>query len=463
MKTVLLYLFLVFSAFQLMAANFDIFERNHYLFLENGLSFDFIEENADANMSYDLSAGYSLEADRLGLKLIFPFRFSIFKDGDFDYFHFKSSDYDEGRDYLKFVDHINIGRENSNYYIYFGKIDNYTLANGNLVSSYMNNNYFDDDYSEIVNRGVIAKYNGGEFEVDSFIDDVVSPEIFAHSWSVRPLAFVLENSFLASPEISFSMASAFDVPDSKRPSVIDEKLYKTDFSAFDISFKMDFPVYSLNFTPHLSGSFFPSDAKAFMAGLTFRTLFDISGREYNLSFDAAYGISTANYVYNYFDSFYDLSKNYYMYSWTKYGYMKFDGFSDLRSLNSVSFSFNLGSAEFFDFSSNLRVGEFYLENRDGTFSKKWKTAIKLEGTFKIDSYIKFSLNYYDNEVGFSKNYISFDGPMIFGKLKLEPSKYFYIDTILATSWYYYRDETDSILNYDQYYRLGVNLGLKLDI
>ncbi len=157
---------------------------------ENRFFFSAGTQHEDGDFFISLIPGLDYSYQMIDIGVTAPVRF-LLTDGERRAVIFAERDWNEGRDYLKFLDHFTIGKRNENLFLNIGILENHFVGNGTIVSGYGNNILFDE-----VKRSVEGHAFSEYGEVEIVVDDLYNPLLMGSRLTAKPFSFIANESYL---------------------------------------------------------------------------------------------------------------------------------------------------------------------------------------------------------------------------------------------------------------------------
>jgi len=307
-----LFLFLFFST--LFPVDFDPdesysrFNKGHYA----GLSIFPSYEGRNTLLELNLYGTFSFDPFAFGIHI--PVRFLLHNKDDVETSAkvFPKDDWDEPRDWVKLLTFFQYGHKSDLFYFYFGEHKNRYVGNGTILGAYHNTLKFNFP-KRGVNIGVNTDYGG----VDLFMDDVTPPNVIGGRTFVKPLSFLDKQSYWNNLELGFTFLGDVFSPETigHGPEMVNgiaKRDVETGYS-YVFGFDLNFRLLSLEYY-HLG--FYGDWNKINDAGSGFHFGFkhkvDLPTiTEMKLLSKWEYRAMQSNYVPSYFNTFYDIQREYY--------------------------------------------------------------------------------------------------------------------------------------------------------
>jgi hypothetical protein len=324
LKKLILSLFIIIISAPLISIDFDPdeslsrFNRGHYA----GFSIFPSYEGRNTLLELSLYGNFSFNSFAFGLHI--PVRFLLHNKDEVETSAkvFPKNDWDEARDWVKLLTFFQYGHREDLFYFYFGEHKNRYIGNGSILGAYNNTLKFNFP-KRGVNIGVTTDYAG----LDFFMDDVTPPNVIGGRSFVKPLSFLDKDNYFNNLELGFTFIADVFAPESigygpESVNGIAKRDVKEGYNqvlGFDINFRfLATEYYHLSFYGDWNkildaGSGFHFGLKHSADLPTFNEMRILSKWEYRAM--------QSNYVPSYFNTFYDIQREYYRDNQTKSGFL----------------------------------------------------------------------------------------------------------------------------------------------
>ncbi|MGI6394890.1 MAG: hypothetical protein ACOX2F_09245 [bacterium] len=318
MRKKLVALAVLFVFFEISAVNFD-FSESYDRFLKGhsvGASISPVYEGDSTLLELDFYGSFYFDMLRFGFLL--PVRFILYNNNNIETTAgvFPKEDWDDARDFVAIITFFQYGFKGDLFYFYFGEQENRYAGNGTILGGYFNNIKL-----RFPKRGVSLEINSDYAGFDFFMDDVSFPNVMGGRAYLKPVSFFSKESYGNNLEIGFSYFSDVYSP-YKISTLYDSGVPKRDFERYsDHVFGVD-----LNFR-YLATSLYHgevySDINKILDGgtgihLGLEHKFILSSKnDMEILSKWEYRAMQSNYIPSYFNTFYDIEREYYRNGQTK--------------------------------------------------------------------------------------------------------------------------------------------------
>ncbi len=314
MKKLIACLFVICFLLPLASVDFDPdeaysrFNRGHYA----GFSIFPSYEGRNTLLQLSLYGNFSFDAFAFGLHV--PVRFLLHNKDEVETSAkvFPKDDWDEARDWVKLLTYFQYGHKHDLFYFYFGEHKNRYMGNGSILGGYRNTLKYNFP-KRGVNIGVNTDFGG----VDLFLDDVTPPNVIGGRSFVKPLSFLDKQNYWNNLELGFTYLADVFAPERivHGPEIVGgiAKREIEKSSAHILGFDMNFRFLALE---HYHLSFHSDWNKILDAGSGFHFSLKHSVdlptiTEMRLLSKWEYRAMQSNYTPSYFNTFYDIQREYY--------------------------------------------------------------------------------------------------------------------------------------------------------
>ena len=322
-RRIFLFFLILASFFSVSAVDFDPNEA--YARFKKGFSFGgalFPTYEGEAFL-LELDLYGSAEFDMLGFGVGLPVRFLVTNgDGDDEIERdpnakiFPKEDWDDARDWVSILNYFHYGHSGDMFYFYFGEQRNRYVGNGSIVGAYFGNlRLFHPT------RGVNFEVNTDYAGIDFFMDDVTPPNVVGGRVYVKPVSFFGKENYGNNLEIGASYFADVFAPEN----IIGETEYNADRTkeyygrdisksnlqifGFDASFRILALTY-YQFTFYTDVNKIVDAGTGMHFGVKHKLMLPGSADIQILSKWEARAMEQ-DYIPSYFDTFYDVEREYY--------------------------------------------------------------------------------------------------------------------------------------------------------
>ena len=318
-RKIFLFFLILISLSVLSAVDFDPYEdygRFQKGFSIGGAILPSFYKSSNGNKAFELGIELyaSAEFSMLGFGIDLPLRF-IWGDDSIDTKGgIPKEDWDDARDWVSILTYFHYGHSGDMFYFYFGEQRNRYVGNGSIVGA-----YYGDLRLYHPQRGVNLEVNTDYAGIDFFMDDVMPPNIIGGRVYLKPLSFFNKENYGNNLEIGASYFADVFAPENIVGKIVEKKdglyydrdIYKSNVQifGFDISFRpITMKYYQLAFYTDINhivdagtGLHFGAKHKLMFPGsMDIRILSRWEGRAMQ-----------PDYIPSYFDTFYDIEREYY--------------------------------------------------------------------------------------------------------------------------------------------------------
>ena len=304
--------FLIFASFS--AASAVDFDPNEaYGRFRKGISFGgaLFPTYQGSSILLELDLYGSFEFSALGFGVGLPVRFILKNDDDIPTTAsiFPKEDWDDARDWVSILNYFHYGHSGDMFYFYFGEQRNRYVGNGSIVGA-----YYGDLRLYHPQRGVNLEINTDYAGLDFFMDDVTPPNVIGGRVYIKPISF-LKESYGNNLEIGASYFADIFAPDQitgKTDNEYGREITDSKFQifGFDLSFRvLAMKYYQLALYTDMNkiidagfGMHFGAKHKLMLPTSTDMQIlsrWEVRAME-------------ADYIPSYFNTFYDVEREYYM-------------------------------------------------------------------------------------------------------------------------------------------------------
>ncbi len=273
-----------------------------------GISGGPVYQNDDVLLNITLSA--NMEFNYWGLAASLPLNFLLHDKNDDTKTVggvFPRDDWNSVRDFVSIIDYVHYGNPADSYYFYFGKLENYYMGNGTLMGAYFNTLRF-----RFPKRGTNIHFKNHLGGVEFVTGDMMPPDITGGRLHLKPWAFFDRDDYLNNFELGFTFLSDLRAP--VKLSVSDDNSLSLKRAADNV-FGMDVNFKLLS-TLYYKLKVYSDFNKIAFAGHGIHT-----GVDHILNIPALinmkirsrmeYRTGSSNYTPTYFNTFYDIQKQFY--------------------------------------------------------------------------------------------------------------------------------------------------------
>lgn len=282
-----------------------------------GLSLFPVYEGRNTLLEIDVYGTFSFDPVAFGI--LIPVRFLLHNKDDVETTGagaFPKDDWDEARDWIQWVTFFQYGHKDDLFYFYFGEHENRYVGNGTILGAYYNSVKLN-----FPKRGVNIGLNSDYAGLDFFMDDVSPPNIMGGRAYVKPFSFLSKGAYANNIEVGatylMDIFSPYDIEVENNSGIYDRDIDTVVDVVWGIDVSMRFvstELYRMRFYTDFN--------TVSEAGSGFHFGFDHS---FDLSVPAdikvksrwEYRLMEANYIPQYFNSFYDVEREYYRNGETK--------------------------------------------------------------------------------------------------------------------------------------------------
>ncbi len=303
--------FLILASFSAAAA-VDFDPNEAYGRFRKGISFGgaLFPSYQGSSLLLELDLYGSFEFSSLGFGVGLPVRFILRNDDDIPTTAkiFPKEDWDDARDWVSILNYFHYGHSGDMFYFYFGEQKNRYVGNGSIVGA-----YFGDLRLYHPQRGVNLEINTDYAGLDFFMDDVTPPNVIGGRIYVKPISFMKE-SYGNNLEIGASYFADIFSPDQitgKTDNDYGREITDSNFQifGFDISFRL-FAMKYYQLTLYSDMNKIVDAGFGMHFGAKHKLMFPGSTDIQILSRWEARAME-ADYVPSYFNTFYDIEREYY--------------------------------------------------------------------------------------------------------------------------------------------------------
>ena len=307
---IFLFVLILVSFFSANAVDFDPNEA--YARFRKGISiggalFPTYQSNS---LLLELDLYGSFEFSMLGFGVGLPVRFILKNDDDIPTTAkvFPKEDWDDARDWVSILNYFHYGHSGDMFYFYFGEQRNRYVGNGSIVGA-----YYGDLRLYHPQRGVNLEINTDYAGLDFFMDDVTPPNVIGGRIYVKPISFMKE-SYGNNLEIGASYFADIFAPDmvtGKSDFDYGREITDSNFQifGFDASFRLLAMKY-YQFTFYTDINKIVDAGLGMHFGVKHKLMFPGSTDMQILSRWEA-RVMEADYIPSYFNTFYDIDREYY--------------------------------------------------------------------------------------------------------------------------------------------------------
>jgi len=318
-----------------------------------GLSIFPVYQGQNTLLEVDAYGTFSFDAVAFGI--LIPVRFLLHNKDDVATTGagvFQKSDWDDARDWVAWINFFQYGHKDDLFYFYFGEHENRYIGNGTILGAYYNSIKMN-----FPKRGVNIGLNTDYAGLDFFMDDVSPPNVVGGRAYVKPLSFFAKENYANNLEVGatylLDVFSPYDIEVESNSGITGRDIDRVVDVVWGIDVSMKFvstQVYQMKFYTDIN--------TISEAGSGFHFGFDHSldlptETDMKIKSRWEYRLMEANYIPQYFNTFYDVEREYYRSGETK--------------------SFHVGSKAYDPSSSNL----------DWTHGYYFDLVFDMTGTFSV--------------------------------------------------------------------------------
>lgn len=381
---------MLLSSFSLFAVDFDPdarterFERIMYIGGGIGLS----QEDDDYLLNLMILGDFKFTS--IGTGFVLPIRFVLADDHNDTptVIAIPKSDWDHFRDYMRIPTYFSYGHKLDEYYLYFGEFHNKYIGHGTILGAYYNNLRY-----AYAKRGINAHYYSDWAGVEVFADDIYPPSIVGGRAFIKPWSFINKEAYLNNLEIGFSYFADLFAPEKITPSGVTYPRKVDTATDSIIGLDAEMKVVSLSFyslTPYIDYNFMRFAGMGLHLGM--KNSFDIPiGTDFRIENKFEFRQYQSNYTPAYFDSFYDIKKEYFDFTndgYTKYGYFKWSEISGKDWQQGYYGDIVFDFVNFISFGGSLEYNGLYNNNMN---KSKGIYKVNLFANLKIKEMLRVSL------------------------------------------------------------------------
>ena len=356
-----LILFSVFSS--LSAVDFDAyaskdpFKKGHSV----GLSLFPVYQGQNTLLEIDAYATFSFDPVAFGL--LIPVRFLLHNKDDVETTGagaFPKDDWDEARDWISWINFFQYGHKDDLFYFYFGEQENRYIGNGSILGAYYNSVKLN-----FPKRGVDVGVNTDYAGFDLFMDDVSPPNIIGGRAYVKPFSFLSKECYANNIEIGgtylLDVFSPYTIANPDMNTTFKRDVDRVVDVVWGIDISMRFvatEIYQMRF--YTDFNTISEAGSGFHFGIDHS--FDLPTQtDMKIKSRWEYRLMEANYIPQYFNTFYDVEREYYRNGETKSFHVGSKAFDP----NSFNLDWNHGYYFdlVFDLTGTFSVGGSFEHNR----------------------------------------------------------------------------------------------------
>ncbi len=311
-------IFILFAVIPLGAVDFD-FDRALERFDERkfiGGGAGYSHEGDDELFGITILGEFRWEPAGFGFNV--PLRWLVYdKNKDTDtVIGMPTYDWDDVRDYVRFITYAQYGHPDDEVYLYFGEHENRYIGHGTLLGGYFNNIRLAHPC-----RGIYTKFQtdwaGGEL----LMSDVAPPGIIGGRAYLKPWSFIDKESYANNLEIGVSWFSDVFMPEEITRDASGDRHFDRVFdSALGVDASFRFLAFDgWQFTPYFDWNLLRFGGNGIHGGIA--QVFDIplgDGDDLRIETKIEGRAFERDYTPQYFGTFYDIEKDYYFAGATKY-------------------------------------------------------------------------------------------------------------------------------------------------
>ena len=378
MKKIIM-IFVIFTVFgTLSAVDFDPYDfetpfgKGH----SAGLSLFPVYEGQNTLLEIDIYGTFSFDPVAFGI--LIPGRFLLNNKDNVEKTAkvFPKEDWDEARDWIAWINFFQYGHRDDLFYFYFGEQENRYIGDGTILGAYYNSVKLN-----FPKRGVDIGVNTDYVGVDFFMDDVSPPNIIGGRAYVKPFSFLSKECYANNIEVGatylLDIFSPYDiqVDNNTVSGVYSRNIDRVVDVVWGVDVSMRFvatELYQMRF--YTDFNTISESGSGFHFGLDHS--FDLpTSAKIRVKSRWEYRLMEANYIPQYFNTFYDVEREYYRNDKTKSSYVAFD--PDNAGPNNAGLDWTHGYYLdlVFDLTGTLAVGASFEHNRiyDDNLSDKFNS------------------------------------------------------------------------------------------
>ena len=312
MKKILLFLVLISVFSFLNAVDFDAYTSRDPFGKGHSIGFSIFPVYEGQNTLLEINAYGTFSFDPVAFGILIPVRFLIHNKDNVETTAgvFPKDDWDEARDWIAWVTFFQYGHKDDLFYFYFGEHENRYIGNGTILGAYYNSLRLNFP-KRGVNIGVNTDYAG----LDYFMDDVSPPNIIGGRAYVKPFSFLSKECYANNIEIGatylLDVFSPYTITDPDYISTFKREIDKVVDVVWGIDVSMRFvatEIYQMRF--YTDFNTVSEAGSGFHFGLDHS--FDLpTETDIKIRSRWEYRLMEANYIPQYFNTFYDVEREYY--------------------------------------------------------------------------------------------------------------------------------------------------------
>lgn len=390
-KTFFVVIFLMIAS--LNAVDFDPyassspFKRGHSV----GLSIFPVYEGQNTLLEVDAYGTFSFDAFAFGA--LIPVRFLLHNKDNVETTAgiFPKDDWNKVRNFVAWLSFFQYGHKDDLFYFYFGEHENRYVGNGTILGAYYNSIRLN-----FPKRGVDVGLNTDYAGLDFFMDDVSPPNIIGGRAYVKPFSFLSKECYANNIEIGgtalFDVFSPYTIVPPDYNMTFKREIDRVIDVVWGIDISMRFVSTSL-----YRMRFYTDFNSISQAGSGFHFGFDHSfdlptETDIKIKSRWEYRLMEANYIPQYFNTFYDVEREYYRNNKTKSFHV------NSRAFDPDSFNLDWNHGYYFDLVFDL-TGTFSV---GGSFEHN-----RIYDDRAIDVFNSYQINIFTNARLFNKVGVDF--------------------------------------------------------
>ena len=328
-------------------------------------------EYEGSSVLLDLNITGTFEFDMLGFGLQFPIRFILSNKDNIETTAsvFPKEDWNDARDWTRLLSYFHYGHSGDLFYFFFGNHENRYVGNGTILGA-----YYTDLKLYYPKRGIDVEINTDYLGIDFFMDDVTPPTVIGGRFYFKPLSFLSKENYGNNLELGFTYFTDFAAPYDITSSEIGEKersipkKYSVQMFGFDVNFRLlTLKHYHLTFYTDVNHII--DAGTGIHIGLKHKIDFSAKS-DFQLLSKWEFRAMQSNYIPSYFNTFYDIEREYYKNGETKGKY----------------------------------IAEWLSRNKDWTFGYYFDLVFSIAELFSVGASVEHNKLYDSNSAGNDKYY-----------------------------------------------------------
>lgn len=281
-----------------------------------GLSIYPVYEGRNTLLEIDAYGTFSFDPVVFGI--LIPVRFLLHNKDNVETTAkaFPKDDWDEARDWIAWINFFQYGHKDDLFYFYFGEHENRYIGDGTILGAYYNSIKLN-----FPKRGVDIGVNTDYAGLDFFMDDVSPPNIIGGRAYVKPFSFLSGSSYANNIEVGatylLDVFSPYDIQVDNNGGIYSRDVDKVVDVVWGVDMSMRFvatELYQMRF--YTDFNTISEAGSGFHFG--FDHSFDLPSKtDIKVKSRWEYSLMEANYIPQYFNTFYDVEREYYRNGQTK--------------------------------------------------------------------------------------------------------------------------------------------------